>query len=201
MRSITSQITGFSIVCPVVCLGADQRKHQCSASLTFVRGIQNVSIWCRHHGFPRPIIFVAMATVFKFGDWFPSSLNEVIKFIRISSISGDRRAATKEIDFEIGKRCNRLFVKSLLLIRSFWNRIKWVTICNLGRKTPFDMPYIPSLIPCLYHIFYWWFKDYVIANDTLCSEILPCLHPRHRLVQDNWHCDTRQTEKPSPKII
>ena len=162
MRSITSQITGFSIVCPVVCLGADQRKHQCSASLTFVRGIQNASIWWRHHGFPRPIISVAMATVFKFGDWFPSSLNEVIKFIRISSISGDCRAATKETDFEIGKRYNRLFFNSLLLIRSFWNRIKWVTTCNLERKTPFDMP--------IYAITYSLFIPYcLLMIQRLCN--------------------------------
>ena len=39
MRAIASQITGVSIVCSTVCSGADQRKHQSSASLAFVRGI------------------------------------------------------------------------------------------------------------------------------------------------------------------
>ena len=37
--AMASQITGVSIVCSPVCSGANQRKHQSSASLTFVRGI------------------------------------------------------------------------------------------------------------------------------------------------------------------
>ena len=37
MRAIASQITGVSIFCLMVC--SDQRKHQSSASLAFVRGI------------------------------------------------------------------------------------------------------------------------------------------------------------------
>ena len=65
MSAMTSQITGVSIDCWAVCLGADQRKNQSSASLAFVRGIHapvtgefseqrvsnagNVSIWWRHH--------------------------------------------------------------------------------------------------------------------------------------------------------
>ena len=40
MRAMTSQISGVSIVCLTVCSGADQRKHQSSASLAFVRGIR-----------------------------------------------------------------------------------------------------------------------------------------------------------------
>ena len=63
MSAMTSQITGISIVCSTVCSGADQRKHQSSASLTYVRRIhrspvnsqtqkannaENVSIWWRH---------------------------------------------------------------------------------------------------------------------------------------------------------
>ena len=65
MSAMASKITGVSIVCSVVCLGADQRKHQSSAPMAFVRGIQrwqmdsphkwpvaeNVSIWLRHHKF------------------------------------------------------------------------------------------------------------------------------------------------------
>ena len=51
MDEIASQITSLTIVYSAVYLDADQRKHQISASLAFVRGIyaQNVSIWWRHH--------------------------------------------------------------------------------------------------------------------------------------------------------
>ena len=39
MRTMASQITSVSVVCSTVCLGADQRKHQSSVSLAFVRGV------------------------------------------------------------------------------------------------------------------------------------------------------------------
>ena len=59
MGAIASQITSLTIVYSIVYSDADQRKHQSSASLAFVRGIhrrpgasntENVSIWWRHHG-------------------------------------------------------------------------------------------------------------------------------------------------------
>ena len=64
MGTIASQITSLTIVYSIVYSDADQRKHQSSASLAFVRGIprgpvnsphkwpvtrKNVSIWWRHH--------------------------------------------------------------------------------------------------------------------------------------------------------
>ena len=39
MSAVASQITSLTIVCSMVYLGADQRKHESSASLAFVRGI------------------------------------------------------------------------------------------------------------------------------------------------------------------
>ena len=39
MSAMAFQITVVSIVCSAVCSGADQRKHQSSASLAFVGGI------------------------------------------------------------------------------------------------------------------------------------------------------------------
>ena len=39
MSVMASQIASVSIVCPTVCTGANQRKHQSSVSLVFVRGI------------------------------------------------------------------------------------------------------------------------------------------------------------------
>ena len=65
MDSMASQITSLTIVYSAVYSGADQRKHQSSASLAFVQGnspgtgefpaqmasnAENVSIWRRHHG-------------------------------------------------------------------------------------------------------------------------------------------------------
>ena len=39
MSVMTSQIAGVSMVCSTVCSGTNQRKHQSSVSLAFVRGI------------------------------------------------------------------------------------------------------------------------------------------------------------------
>ena len=39
MTTMASEITGISIVCSTICSGVDQRKHQSSTSLAFVRGI------------------------------------------------------------------------------------------------------------------------------------------------------------------
>ena len=62
MGAMASQITSISFVYWTVCSGADQRKHQSSASLAFVRGIHRGpvnsphkwpitrKIWWRHHG-------------------------------------------------------------------------------------------------------------------------------------------------------
>ena len=64
--AIASQITSLTIVHSTVYSGADQRKHQSSASLAFVRGIhrwpaqmasnaETFSIWWRHHEKTSPL--------------------------------------------------------------------------------------------------------------------------------------------------
>ena len=50
MNAIASQITGVSIVSSPVCSGTDQRKHQSSASLTFVREIHLSLVNSPHRG-------------------------------------------------------------------------------------------------------------------------------------------------------
>ena len=52
MGAMASQITGISIVCSTVCSDADQRKHQSSASLAFVRGIHR---WPVNFPHKRPV--------------------------------------------------------------------------------------------------------------------------------------------------
>ena len=69
MDTIASQIISFTIFYSTVYSGTDQRKHQSSASLAFVReftgdrwiprtnasNAENVSIWWRHHGIKQMI--------------------------------------------------------------------------------------------------------------------------------------------------
>ena len=48
MGTMASQITSLTIVCSTVYLGADQRKHQSSVSLAFLRGIHRGPVNSRH---------------------------------------------------------------------------------------------------------------------------------------------------------
>ena len=50
MSTMASQIASMSIVCSTVCSGADQRKHQSSASLAFVREIHRWPVDSPHKG-------------------------------------------------------------------------------------------------------------------------------------------------------
>ena len=50
MSTMTSQITGVSTVCSAICSGADQIKHQSSASLALVRGIRQWPVVSPHRG-------------------------------------------------------------------------------------------------------------------------------------------------------
>ena len=50
MNAMASQLTGISIVCATVCSGTDQRKHQSSASLAFLRGIHQWPVDSPHKG-------------------------------------------------------------------------------------------------------------------------------------------------------
>ena len=50
MSTVASQITGVSMICPTVSSGADQRKHQSSASLSFVVGIHRWPLNSPHKG-------------------------------------------------------------------------------------------------------------------------------------------------------
>ena len=78
MGTMASQITSLNIVYPTVYAGADQRKHQSSASLAFERRIhripaqmasnaENVSIWWRHHALNRRWC-LGMDVTFDFGS-------------------------------------------------------------------------------------------------------------------------------------
>ena len=50
MSAMASQIPGVTIVYITICSGADQRKHQSSASLAFVRGIHRWPVNSAHKG-------------------------------------------------------------------------------------------------------------------------------------------------------
>ena len=68
MEALASQISDDSIVCSTVGSGADQRRHQSSASLAFVRGLNGWPVKSSHKG---PVTWKMLAfddviTLFKF---------------------------------------------------------------------------------------------------------------------------------------
>ena len=95
MTAMASQITSVSIVCSIVCSGADQRKHQSFASLTFARGIHRWPVDSPHKG---PVT----RKMFPFDD--------VIMYIRQCCLFD---AGTREGTLEdMGKvsQCNRVHI-------------------------------------------------------------------------------------------
>ena len=120
--AMASQITSRTIVYSTVYSGTDQRKHQSSASLAFVRGInrrpvnsphtENVFIWWRHH---------VWWIIQERGDWLyaNSILNVKHKYIEYK----------RYIYRKISKR---------------------FTLVRPGVKWPYRVPHKASLIPKRY---------------------------------------------------
>ena len=77
MGALASQITSLTIVYSSVYSGADQRKHQSSASLAFVRGILGRLVNSPHKG---PVT----RKMFPFGDVIMCGRHEVIVIVPLS---------------------------------------------------------------------------------------------------------------------
>ena len=79
MSTMASRITSISIVYSTICSGTDQRKHQCSASLTFVRGIHWWLVNSPHKGPVTGKCFHLMMSPWSICWWFktPSNSHDV----------------------------------------------------------------------------------------------------------------------------
>ena len=101
MRAMASQITGFTIVYWTVCSSRDQRKHQSSASLAFVKGIlrwpvdspaqrasnaENSSIWWRHHDNRKSITMTNFSSMATNADNFRCSQWRQIIYIHYNDV-------------------------------------------------------------------------------------------------------------------
>ena len=81
MTAMASQIIGVSVVCSTFCLGTDQRNHQSSASLAFLRGFHRWPVISPHKGpvtrkmFPFDDVIVLFAVPFlTLGQWHEKQL-------------------------------------------------------------------------------------------------------------------------------
>ena len=95
MSKMASQITSFSIVCSTIYTGADQSKHQSSASLAFVQGIHRWPVNSPHKGpvmrkmFPFDDVIMHNKIVYKhwwsrMGNIFCLDINQKL-FVRLIS--------------------------------------------------------------------------------------------------------------------
>ena len=75
MGSIASQITSLTIVYSIVYSDTDERKHQSSASLAFVRGIHRWPVNSKHKG---PVA----RKMFPFDDVIMNNLNQTVTVAR-----------------------------------------------------------------------------------------------------------------------
>ena len=77
MSAMASQISGVSIVCWNVCSGADQRKHQSSVSLTFVRKINRWPVDSPQKGSVKRKMFAFDSNY----DWYSISVTSIVNAI------------------------------------------------------------------------------------------------------------------------
>ena len=80
MSTVASQITSLTIAYSTVYSGADQRKHQSSASLAFVRGIHRSPVNSTHKGlvtrkmFPFDDVIMAVGVIFFEDNKYPNKI-------------------------------------------------------------------------------------------------------------------------------
>ena len=132
MSAMASQITGLTIVDSTVCSGADQRKHQSSASLAFVRGTDrwfpaqrtrnadDVSIWWRHYDVA---CFVDYFTLF-------SRRLKASSNIIIHPSNGVTRSMTSGLYTKVKVSVLMTFVSSWAGVKRPGSWTKWQSICR-----------------------------------------------------------------------
>ena len=102
MGSIASQITGLTIVYLSVYSGADQRKHQSSVSLAFVRGIRRRLVNSPHQG---PVT----RKMFPFDDVIMITAHCKLGYHWFNLVTFDLKVscnALEEIKGDMSPRCN-----------------------------------------------------------------------------------------------
>ena len=95
-RLMVSQITSLTIVCSTVYSGADQRKHQSSTSLAFVRGIHQWSVNSLHKG---PV----MQKMFPFDDIIMRLLWKENAFMTVRACRGCFLAISIRLKWNTGQ--------------------------------------------------------------------------------------------------
>ena len=114
MSMIASQITGIMIVNSTICLGSDERKHQSSASLAFVRGIPRWLVNSPHKG-------PGMRKMFPFDDVIMTWINADRSLIAY----GITNNLWVNKSLRKSKVRHHQYLDSIFIIITFYLRKKW----------------------------------------------------------------------------
>ena len=164
MGAIASQITSLTIVYSTVYLGADQRKHQSSASLAFVRGIHRWSVNSPHKWpvtwkmFPFDDVIMQrdnpVGTLWWVSDIIVITLNDNTHVGFQTSISAHwnqkKMAAILETTFRMAFSSTKNFI-GLKFHRNLFLRVRWKSAlvqimawCRTGDK-PLPEPMLSKI--------------------------------------------------------
>ena len=139
MGAIASQITSFTIVYSTVYSGVDQRKHQSSASLAFVRGIHRWPVNSPHNRpvtrkifpFDDVIMFTSTANECCFGviDWCDPMPALLLRYLHlhVMPISKQFNRNLHSAEYCDTKKCLECPYTSYEIINICWRDIIWDT--------------------------------------------------------------------------
>ena len=167
MSVMVSQITGVSIVCSTVGSGVDQRKHQSSTSLAFVRGIHQ---WPVNSPHKRPVTRI----MFPFDDVImelakAQQLNNFHKMVDISATCS-RFASSQYLVVSVSYIC------FLYIIFALFN------ISADIMSTAATQYWLPSFM-----FFLWYLRPYWSRRHY--SKRPPISLKSRSTVRSNAHCD------------
>ena len=116
MSAMGSHNTDVSIVYSTVCSGADQRKHQSSAPLAFVRGIHRWPVNSPNKG--------PVTRIFFFIWWRHHEMHIKIKFRKCRPFSTARNIIN--IKWQKGSGTNLKYCKDLLICTKWHHMVPWL---------------------------------------------------------------------------
>ena len=114
MGTMASQITGLTIVYSTVYSGADQRKHQSSASLAFVRGVHRWPVDSPHK-------WPVMRKMFPFDDVIMSGL---ALYVPVLYRNGTQTRSYLSISTALGHQHSQCFLKCYAIVLKY----SWLSI-------------------------------------------------------------------------
>ena len=184
IMSAMASTTSISIVCTAVCSDADQRKHQSSASLTFVRGIHQWSVNSPHKGpvtrktfpFDDNIIFIVAITRLSFhkeriGMFWKNVENPLASQRPVTYF-------TNEINTLRPRQNGRHFSDNIS------NAFSWMNIFKFRLKFHWNLLFLRVQMTIFHHWFRWWLGTKPLSEPMMAYVAGVYMHHSASMGQD-----------------